>query len=167
MKKLPKIIAITGSVGTGKTTLAKKLAKLLKAKHIEISKFVKEKKIYSYYDSKRKTYVVNVRKLNNALLKEIKNSKEKIVIVDGHLSHYLPKKYVKLCIVCKALLKVIKERLEKRKYSKQKIRENLDAEIFDVCLVEAEEKGHKILVIDTSRRYKLKELLKEIKRYLS
>ncbi len=164
---LSKVIVITGSVGTGKTTLAKKLAKLLKARHIEISKFVKEKKIYSYYDSKRKTYVVDVKKLNSMLLKEIKNSKEKIVIVDGHLAHYLPKRYVSLCIVCKVPLKVIKERLQKRKYSKQKIRENLDAEIFDVCLIEAQERGHKILTIDTSKKYKLKELLKEIRGYLS
>jgi broad-specificity NMP kinase len=46
-------------------------------------------------------------------------------------------------------LKKLKKRLEKRNYSKSKIRENLDAEIFDVCLVEAKEKGHKIKVIET------------------
>ena len=43
----------------------------------------------------------------------------------------------------------LKKRLEKRGYSKQKIRENMDAEIFDVCLNEAKEEGHKIKIVRT------------------
>ena len=70
------------------------------------------------------------------------------------MSHYLPKKYVDLCIVTKCGLKKLKKRLEKRKYNKKKIRENLDCEIFDICLNEAMEKGHKVKIVDTSKKKK-------------
>jgi adenylate kinase len=62
----------------------------------------------------------------------------------------LPKKYVDLCIVTKCGLKTLEKRLKKRGYKKQKIRENLDCEIFDICLNEAKEKGHNIKIIDTT-----------------
>ena len=51
-------------------------------------------------------------------------------------------------------VKGIKKRLVKRKYSKEKIRENLDAEILDVCLVEALENKHKVKVVDTTNGIK-------------
>jgi len=44
------------------------------------------------------------------------------------------------------------------KYSKEKVRENLDSEIFDVCLVEAKENGHKIKIVDSSKGLKKKDL---------
>jgi len=37
---------------------------------------------------------------------------------------------------------------------KRKIRENLDAEIFDVCLNEAKEKGYRIKIINTTKGLK-------------
>ncbi len=42
--------------------------------------------------------------------------------------------------------------MKKRKYSKEKIRENLDCEIFDVCYNEALEKGHKVKIVYTDKR---------------
>ena len=80
------------------------------------------------------------------------------MVIDSHLSHYLDKKYVDLCVVVKCDIKVLKKRLEKKKYSKAKIRENLDSEILDVCLVEALENGHKIKVIDTTKGFKKKDI---------
>ena len=49
----------------------------------------------------------------------------------------------------KTKLPALKKRLEARKYSEQKVRENLDAEIFDVCQQEALENGHKPIVVWT------------------
>ncbi len=144
-----KVIVISGSVCAGKTTLAKKIAKEKNYKYVDVNEIIKKYKLATSYDKKRKARIVNVDKLNKALIKIIKNSKENLVI-DSHLAHYLPKKYVNLCIITKCDLKTLKKRLEKRKYSKEKIRENLDAEIFDVCLVEAKELGHKVKVVDTS-----------------
>ena len=73
------------------------------------------------------------------------------IIIDSHLSHYLPNKYVDLCVVTKCDLKVLEKRLKKKEYSKEKIRENLDTEIFDICLNEAKESNHKIMIVNTMK----------------
>ena len=79
------------------------------------------------------------------------------------MSHFLNPRYVDLCIILKANLKVIESRLKKRGYSKAKIRENLDSEIFDVCLNEALENGFssKLVVVfsDKSAKILAKQLL--------
>ena len=46
----------------------------------------------------------------------------------------------------------MKKRLELRKYNKNKIRENLNAEIFDLCHIEALENKHKVIVVDTTNK---------------
>lgn len=143
-----KVIIVSGSVGTGKTVIAKKLAKKYKAKYININDIIKEYKLSEGYDKKRKTKIIDIKKLNKVLIKIIKNSKENLVI-DGHLSHYLPKKYVNTCYITKCDLKTLKKRLQKRKYSKSKIEENIQAEIFNICYQEA--KPHKIKIIDTTK----------------
>lgn len=143
------IIIVTGCPGTGKTTIAKKIARQKKLKYVDVNQLIKNNKLYSYYNRKEKAYVIDVKKLNNFLIKMIK--KEKNLILDSHLSHYIPSKYVDECIVTKCDLKELKKRLEKRKYSKEKIRTNLNCEIFDVCHIEALENKHNVKVIKTYR----------------
>jgi adenylate kinase len=145
-----KVIAVTGTPGTGKTTIAKRMAKQKGCKYLDVTKLVKENKLYDSYDRKKKAYDVDVKKLNRFLIKTILYEipkKTKCLVIDSHLSHYLPARYVDLCIVTKTDLKKLKKRLEKRGYSAAKVRENMDAEIFDVCLNEAKEEGHKIKII--------------------
>lgn len=142
------IVVVTGTPGTGKTTIAKKLAKQKKLKYIDVSKIIKEKKLEEGYDKKKKCGIVDVDKLNKVLIDLIK--KEKNLVIDSHLSHHLPSKYVNVCVVTKCDLKILEKRLKKKGYSKEKIRENLDAEIFDVCLNEAKEKEQKIMIIKTN-----------------
>ena len=149
-----KVICITGTPGTGKTTLARILSKKAKYKYLDVNKIVIKHGLSEGYDRERKTSVIDVNKLNKALLKEIdfyKKEKQKGVVIDSHLSHYLPKRYVDVCIVAKCSLKVLESRLKKKGYGKDKVRENLDCEIFDVCLNEAMEEGHDVTVIDMSK----------------
>jgi adenylate kinase len=161
------IIAISGTPGTGKTLLAKKLMKELNYPLLDIKKFIKQKKLSQGYDKKRKTKLIDTKKLNKEILKEIKKVKKEHspdgIIIDSHLSHYLPKKQIDLVIITKCNLKILEKRLKSRKYSKLKIRENLDAEIFDTCFIESKELGHKVIKVDTTKGIKIKEILKKIK----
>jgi len=141
-----KVIIVSGSVGCGKTRFAKKLALKKNYKYVSLTEFINKNKLFEKYDKKRKTYDVDIKKLNNTLIELIKNSKKNLVI-DGHLSHYLPKKYVDLCYIVKCDLKELKKRLKKRGYSKLKIMENLEAEIFDSCYNEAVEMGYKVKIV--------------------
>lgn len=143
------VIVVTGSVGSGKTFIAKKLSKEKNLEYLNINSVVNNYHLSKGYDKKRKCKIVDVEDLVKVLIKIIKESKKKLII-DGHLSHYIPSKYVEKCIITKCDISELKKRLKKRGYSKAKIRENLDAEILDVCLIEALEKKHKIKIIDTS-----------------
>lgn len=161
-----KTIIVTGSVSTGKTTFSKKLSNKLGYPCLDVNKFIKQKKIQEGYDKKKKCYIVDTKKLNKEILKEINKVKKKQptgVIIDSHLSHHLPSKYVDLCIVTKCNLKTLENRLKKKKYPKSKIRENLDCEIFDICYNEALENKHKVKVAYTDKKIDFNQIIKSLK----
>ncbi len=141
------IVIVSGTPATGKTVFAKKLAKEKKLKYVDVNQLVKEHKLSEGYDKEKETELIDVEKLNKVLISIIK--KQDNLVIDSHLSHYLPKKYVDKCCITKCELKELKKRLEKRGYSKEKVRENLDAEIFDTCRIEALEARHDVEVINT------------------
>lgn len=155
------IILISGTPGTGKTTLAKLLAKKLNYKYLDVTRLIKLNKIAESYDKKRRCYIVDIKKLNKVLIEKVEQFPN--LIIDSHLSHYLPEKYADLCIITKCNLKELKKRLKRKKYNKTKIRENLDCEIFDICLNEAKEVGHKIAVVDTTEGININKILKNLK----
>ena len=147
------VIIVTGTPGTGKTQVAKKIALQLNAEYLNINALIKKYRLSDGYDKKLATFLVNPKVLAPALLRIIKAQK-KTVVIDGHLSHYLPRKKVDLCIVTKCDIKTLERRLRRRKYSRAKIQENLDAERFDVCLVDAAARKHNIRIVDTTKGIK-------------
>lgn len=147
---MKKAIIVTGSPSSGKTTIARKLARKHNYSYLNITSFIKKHRLSESYDMKRKCLVVDTKKLIPKLVKEISSSK-KTLVIDGHLSHYLPKKYVKLCIVTTCSLKTLNKRMKKRRYSGEKIKENLQSEAFEMFITEAKENRHKIKIIDTSK----------------
>ena len=145
-----KVIVVSGTPGTGKTVIAKRIAKEKDYKYIDINEIIKINKLSEGHD--KDTKIIDTDRLNKVLIKLIKKEKTqgtKGLVIDSHVSHYLPAKYVSECIITKCDLKELKQRLKKRNYSPEKIRENLDAEIFDTCRIEALELGHKVKVIHT------------------
>ncbi|MBW2987880.1 kinase [Candidatus Woesearchaeota archaeon] len=146
------VIAVTGTPGTGKTTIAKLLAKQLGFEYISLNEFAKQHGLFEGYDKKKKCHLVDTKKLARAFSQYIKNVTKKGVVADSHLAHYLPRAIVGLCVVTTcSKLKELEKRLKERGYSKAKVRENLDAEIFRVCLIDAIELGHNVVELDTSK----------------
>lgn len=146
-----KAIIVSGTPGTGKTTVAKKLAKKIKGQYVDVNKVIKKYKLAEGYDTKRKSRIVDVSKLKKVLIRMIMESK-KTLVIDSHLSHYIQKEYANMCIICKCDIKELRKRLRRRGYGKKKIEENIEAEIMEVCLNEAKEEGHKIKIVDTSKK---------------
>ena len=148
-----KVICVSGTPGTGKTTFSIKYSKDNNFYYLDVNEFIKKKELIDDFDKKRDSNIVDTEKLNYQLIEEIKRLKKEKnyqgIVIDSHLSHYLSKDDVDKVIITKCDLKKLKNRLEKRKYSKDKIRENMDAEIFDVCKVEALESGHIVEIINT------------------
>lgn len=148
------IIAVTGTPACGKTTLALELATRLDCQYLNGTQFILEKKLYCSYSRKFSSYLVDLRQFARAVSSIARKARKKgiTIILDTHLAHELSPKIVDAVLVCSCSLPILKKRLELRKYSSKKIQENLQAEIFRVCLIDALEKGHRVLEITTNRR---------------
>lgn len=148
------ITAISGTPGIGKTSVAKILAKKMNASYISLSVLVKEKKVRSIYDKKRKTCAVSVSDLQEAASRKIKKSRKNIiknVIIDGHLSHLLK---ADVAVILRCNPAELRKRMAKKRWSEAKMRENLIAEILGAASIEAMEKygKSKVVEIDTSKK---------------
>ncbi len=144
---MKKLIIITGTPATGKSTLAKRFEKQGFFR-LDIHPHYKE--ISTGYDHSKRCYIIDPKKFE-ALVKKTTN-KHKKVVIDSHISHLLSPKIVDLCIVTTCPnLKILKRRLEQRGYHKAKVAENLECEIFQVCLHEAQERGHKIKNVENPK----------------
>ncbi len=136
------IISVTGTPGTGKDTISKILAKNLGFKLIDLNKLAKQKNLFKGHDQKRKCDIVDIKKLNL----EIKKFRKDIVI-QSHYSHELTSDIV---IVLRTDIKELRKRLEKRGWTEEKIKENIDAEIFETCKQDALQKTKKVFEADTT-----------------
>ncbi len=146
------IIALTGTPGTGKTTVCEIIREHSKYRKqysiIDLNKIVLDEKLYTGKDEARDTYNADMDKLHERtkqIISELPQSSD--VIMEGHLSHFLPADAI---IVLRAHPVALRKRLGKKKYSFSKIEENADAEALDVVLVEASERNSMVFEINTT-----------------
>lgn len=144
------IILITGTPGVGKTTVSRILAKRLGAVVIHINELVNKKHIYTGIDEKKGYKIVDL----DVLFKEInliiqENNDSEYIIIEGHLSHLFEESDI--VIVLRANPHVLRDRMISKGWMDSKIRENIEAEIIDLCSYESFEiHEDKVNEIDTS-----------------
>jgi len=138
-------IAITGTPGTGKTTVSKILSERLGLPLYNLSELIKERGLYTEYDSDRDSYVVDTEKLREFF------SDRDSFIAEGLVSHYLPAEFV---VVLRTNPSVLRERLKGRNYREEKVEENVEAERIGFIATEVFENpmGRKVIQIDTTNR---------------
>ena len=158
-----KAILVTGTPGSGKTTLAKWICAKYGFTHLEGTSFVKAKRLHIGYDRARRCYIVDPKDFSRALALYVKENPQ-IVVIDSLISHFFPQKRAFFCIVTHCDLPILRKRLQKRGYGPKKVRENLDSEIFRVCEMEARERGHSIIAIDTTSPIALKRSLSALEK---
>ena len=140
------IIAITGTPGTGKSTIAKQLAQTMQFNLIDVNEVAK--KTSSKKDGKE--VVANLPKLTQALKTQIKKAKN--AIIEGHLIVEM-KLPLDILLILRCSPKKLEKRLQKRKYSKRKILDNLlcEAQNYTGVYAAANYPNITILEINTTK----------------
>lgn len=135
-------ILITGTPGTGKTTMAASIVEELdNFEHVEVGKLIKEHRFYSSYDETFDTHTIEEDDEERLLdyMEPIMTGTRKNHVVDYHSSELFPERWFHLVVVLKASTEKLYERLQTRKYNEAKCAENMEAEIMCVCEEEAKE----------------------------
>lgn len=141
---------VTGTPGTGKTTFAKNYAETNNFEYIDGKEIIKDYGLVESFDSKTNSDIIDEIKFAQVcegLIEEAKQEK-KDIIIDSHLSQFIDSKVVNTCFVTHCDLKALQRRLKQRGYSDKKVKDNLEAEIFRECEIEAQKNNHKIEIIN-------------------
>lgn len=102
-----------------------------------MGELVKKERITSGYDEKRQTQVADTAELSKRVQKIIAETR-KTIIIDGHYAtEVISKDQVTKVFVLRCHPKQLKQRMEERGFQGAKLKENLAAEILDVCLSDA------------------------------
>jgi len=130
-------IIVSGTPGTGKTRFGRLLARKLGIDTINVTRFARQHNFTKSYDRRRRTWLIDDRKLQRELEKHV-TSLGKKVLVEGHYSHsLLPTQLVDLVFILRCNPEILRDRLRSRGYPLSKIGENVEAEVLDICVSEA------------------------------
>ena len=132
-------IALTGTPGTGKTTLSKKLNYNI----VSINQSYPE---ISDGKNENGDWLINLDKL----LKNFEVAKYNNTVFEGHVSHFLENLDLIIVLRCRPI--ILQKRLEERNYNQEKIRENIEAEALNIISEEAIDSygEKKVFELDTS-----------------
>ena len=141
-----KVIAITGTPGCGKTTLANTLQSKSPGDIFEvvnIAELIKSRKLYSEWDDEMNCSIFDAKRVRKEIEKIVSDAKQagkSAVILEFHSLDFLRKKSLDKVFVLRTDTEKLWERLELRNYSERKIKENVEAEIFMECLNDCQDK---------------------------
>ncbi len=133
-----RVILITGTPCTGKTTTAKQLTAQLHAAYINLTEYAQTHGLIVGEDKERKTTIIDEEKMKNKLSEAISQIDSPNVIVDGHYATaVVPPTLATHVFVLRRNPKELKQFMQKCGFEGAKLWENLSAEILDICLSEA------------------------------
>jgi len=135
------IIAITGTPGTGKTSVCT----ACRLECMGLNSVIAEKGFYTGVDTQRGCLIADLDKLDEYV--RHKEERLSVIIAESHLAHLLKPD---VAIVLRAKPSVLTERLKQKGFPPQKIQENVEAETLDIILAEAVELCDIVYEVDTT-----------------
>ncbi len=160
-------ILVTGTPGTGKTAVSRLLASVLRAHYADPETLLKREGTDYTYDDDRKTRIVSLKRMCISLSK-LSRSINHGMVVDSHLPLRITSPRLVGVIVLRCHPRKLEQRLRRRRWSKRKTVENLQAEILGVCLWDAAHNygWKRIVEIDTTGmqpRYAVKTVVQALR----
>lgn len=133
-----RVILVTGTPCTGKTSVAKQLTAKLDALYINLTEFAEKHRLTLGEDKERKTLIVNEEMMRQKLAETINAADNANIIIDGHYaSAVTPPNLTTHVFILRRNPKELKRFMQKCGFKGTKLWENLSAEILDTCLIEA------------------------------
>ena len=129
-------ILITGTPGTGKSSLCQKLKEQCKLNIINVGEFAKDKKLLGDYDEELDSHELDEDRVIDELEDVMAKGNN---AVDHHDCEFFPQRWFDAVFVLRTDNTKLYDRLAERKYSEQKIKNNMESEIFQTILDEAKE----------------------------
>jgi adenylate kinase len=122
------IYLLSGTPGTGKTTIAKILEEEFGYLRISLGEEVLNHNLYSETDIQRDSKIVDETKLQMFVQKRLLNLAQP-VIIEAHYADMVVDPRIKLALILRCHPNTLKSRLKAREYSESKVIENIQAEL--------------------------------------
>ncbi|WP_440058981.1 adenylate kinase family protein [Thermogladius sp. 4427co] len=164
---MAKCIVVSGTPGTGKSTLSRLLADRLGGIYIDLSELVVRENLYSFFDEQTMSYVIDEKRVTSRV-REVCTSMRQTVVISTHYPEILDDDIVDKVVVLRLDPRVLVERLKARGWGERKIAENAMAELLSVVAANVYSKfsREKIYEVDTTNR-ELGEVTEEVLRAIS
>uniref|UniRef100_T1JDR8 Adenylate kinase isoenzyme 6 homolog n=1 Tax=Strigamia maritima TaxID=126957 RepID=T1JDR8_STRMM len=129
-------ILITGSPGTGKSTLCEEVAEKCHLRWINVGKIAKENDLFDGFDETYGCPVLDEDRIIDELEDELSPGGN---VVDYHGCDFFPKRWFDIVFVLRTDNTRLFDRLTQRGQSGKKLQDNLQCEIFQTILEEAKD----------------------------
>ncbi|TNN06911.1 Adenylate kinase isoenzyme 6 isoform 3 [Schistosoma japonicum] len=150
---LPNIL-ITGTPGTGKTTVSKEVSERSSLNYISINEVAKEGELYDGYDEANECYILDEDRIVDELEDAMSSGGQ---IIDYHSCEFFPERWFDAVFVLRTDNTILYPRLTSRDYSSKKVSDLIHCEIvqfyitllwYMMCGREYFERGRKQSMFD-------------------
>jgi adenylate kinase len=169
VQSLPRILILTGTPGVGKTVLAKLIAKRTGFRFLSLGDLVKREGLHKGFDRRARSYIINEPAVRKRLEDYFEDHRTKGVVFETHsIGSFLHRTRGMVVIVLRLDPVALAKRLRARNWPREKIWENVEAEMIDVSLYDSLKFLGKTRVFEIDTTGKGPErLMREILRALS
>eukprot|EP00245_Coleochaete_scutata_P006543 TRINITY_DN21019_c0_g1_i1.p1 TRINITY_DN21019_c0_g1~~TRINITY_DN21019_c0_g1_i1.p1 ORF type:complete len:195 (+),score=37.65 TRINITY_DN21019_c0_g1_i1:38-586(+) len=135
-QRLKPNVLVTGTPGTGKTSLCSLLASSTGLSCVNIGDLVREKELHSGWDEEYGCHILDEDKLCDELEDRMVEGGN---IIDYHSCDFFPERWFDAVVVLQTDNSLLYDRLSNRGYTGKKLSDNIECEIMQVLAEEARE----------------------------